>query len=55
MSILIDALSRASVPVEFVILFIGTSIGASVLLVGLLIAADRERQEREKRGHRGGG
>ncbi len=54
MSILVDALSRASVPVEFLVLFVGTSVSAIVLFVSLLVAANREQRERGKRDRRHG-
>jgi len=50
MSTVVEALSRASLPAEFLLLSAGVSVSAALIFVGLLITADRERREREKRG-----
>ena len=50
----VETLSRAALPAEFMLLFVVALISATARVVCTLVVAERERRDREKRGHSSG-
>jgi len=51
---IVETLSRAALPTEFLLLFVVALISATAIVIGILVMAERERRDREKRGHSSG-
>jgi len=50
----VETLSRAALPAEFMLLFVVALISATARVVCTLVMAERERRDREKREHSSG-
>jgi hypothetical protein len=50
----VETLPRAALPAEFLLLFVVALISATAIVVCTLVMAERERRDREKRGHSSG-
>jgi hypothetical protein len=50
----VETLPRAALPAEFLLLFVVALVSATAIVVCTLVMAERERRDREKRGHSSG-